>query len=88
MPPSYTHFISPENFKLAWERVRYHDRSDSRDWIGLKTFAANRDHNLEILRSSVENRVFEPSWPEIKFYPKPSMTLRPMAILSTTDRIV
>lgn len=88
MQSHYEEFISADNFSLAWERVRYFDRPDSRDWIGLKIFAANRDHNLEILRSSVEERTFEPSWPEIKLFPKPSMTLRPMAILSVNDRIV
>lgn len=85
---TYTRFISLENFQLAWQRVRYHDRPDSRDRIGLKTFAANREHNLEILRSSVEHKVFVPGWPEIKYDPKPSMTLRPMAFLATADRVV
>ena len=84
----FEEFISPENFRLAWERVRYFDRIDSRDWIGLKVFAANRDHNLEILRQSVIEKTFEPSYPEIKYLPKASLTLRPMAILATPDRIV
>jgi hypothetical protein len=80
--------ISSENFRLAWERVRYFDRPDSKDWIGLKVFASNRDYNLEILGESVRNRTFQPSFPEIKFFPKPSLTLRPMAILPIKDRIV
>lgn len=89
-PPStpYEMFISPENFRLAWERVRYFDRMDSRDWIGLKVFAANRDHNLEIIRQSVIEKTFQPSYPEIKYLPKSSLTLRPMAILAVPDRIV
>jgi len=66
---AYEMFISPENFRLAWERVRYFDRIDSRDWIGLKVFAANRDHNLETLRQSVIEKAFEPSYPEIKYLP-------------------
>lgn len=73
----YEMFISPENFRFAWERVRYFDRIDSRDWIGLKVFAANRDHNLEILRRSIVEKTFEPSYPEIKYLPKSSLTLRP-----------
>ncbi|MDQ3006467.1 MAG: RNA-directed DNA polymerase, partial [Chloroflexota bacterium] len=81
-------FISSENFRLAWERVRYFDRMDSRDWIGLKVFAANRDHNLKILRQSVIEKTFEPSYPEIKYLPKSSLTLRPMAVLAIPDRIV
>jgi retron-type reverse transcriptase len=81
-------FTSPENFQLAWERVRYFDRSDSRDWVGLKVFAANRDHNLEILRQSIIHKTFEPSPPEIKYFPKQSQTLRPMAVLPTKDRVV
>jgi retron-type reverse transcriptase len=81
-------FLSPENFKLAWERVRYFDRADSRDWIGLKVFAANRDHNLEVLRQFVIHKTFEASSPEIKYFPKPSQTLRPMAVLPIKDRIV
>jgi retron-type reverse transcriptase len=81
-------FVSPENFRLAWERVRYFDRSDSRDWVGLKVFAANRDHNLEIVRQSVIHKTFEPSPPEIKYFPKQSQTLRPMAILPIKDRVV
>lgn len=81
-------FTSEENFRLAWERVRYYDRPDSRDWIGLKIFGANRDHNLEVIRQGVIHRTFEPSWPEIKYMPKQSLTLRPMAMLSVTDRIV
>lgn len=81
-------FVSPENFRLAWERVRYFDRSDSRDWVGLKVFAANRDYNLEILQQSVIHKTFEPSPPEIKYFPKQSQTLRPMAILPISDRVV
>lgn len=84
----YEMFISPENFRFAWERVRYFDRIDSRDWIGLKVFAANRDHNLEILRRSIVEKTFEPSYPEIKYLPKSSLTLRPMAVLAIPDRIV
>lgn len=81
-------FLSSENFRLAWERVRYFDRPDSRDWIGLKVFAANRDNNLEVILQSVKHKTFEPSWPEIMYYPKQSQTLRPMAILPIKDRVV
>lgn len=84
----YKLLIDPENFRLAWERVRYFDRPDSRDWIGLKVFAANRDHNLEMLRQSVIERTFEPTFPEIRYVPKPSLTLRPMAVLTIGDRVV
>jgi hypothetical protein len=84
----YELFISSENFRLAWERIRYFDRRDSRDWIGLKVFAANRDYNLEALRQSVSERTFEPSYPEIRYMPKPSLTLRPMAVLAISDRVV
>ncbi|MEP0885634.1 RNA-directed DNA polymerase [Trichocoleus sp. ST-U3] len=84
----YETFVSLDNLKLAWERVRYFDRLDSRDWIGLKVFAANRDHNLELLRQTLIARTFEPSYPEIKYLPKPSQTLRPMAVLAVSDRIV
>lgn len=84
----YAMFISLENFRIAWERVRYFDRIDSRDWLGLKVFAANRDHNLEILRQTVIEKTFEPSYPEIKYLPKSSLTLRPMAVLSIPDRVV
>jgi hypothetical protein len=79
---------SSDNFSLAWERVRYFDRPDSRDWIGLKVFAANRDYNLEMLRQSLVERTFEPSYPEIKYQPKPSLTLRPMAVLAIGDRVI
>ena len=84
----YELFISSENFRLAWERVRYFDRPDARDWIGLKVFAANRDYNLEALRRSVSERTFEPSYPEVRYMPKPALTLRPMAILAVSDRVV
>ncbi len=84
----FEYFVSKENFRLAWVRVRYHDRPDSRDWVGLKIFSANKDHNLEILRSELKERVFEPSWPSIRYLPKASLTLRPMAVLAIRDRIV
>ncbi|MEH2267624.1 MAG: hypothetical protein V7K68_04195, partial [Nostoc sp.] len=84
----YNSFISLDNLKLAWQRVRYFDRPDSRDWIGLKVFAANRDHNLELLRQTLKGRTFEASYPEIKYLPKASQTLRPMAILAISDRVV
>jgi retron-type reverse transcriptase len=80
--------VSADNFKLAWLRVRYFDRPDSRDWVGLKVFAANRDYNLAVLRQNLIARTFEPSFPEIKYIPKPSLTLRPMAILPIGDRII
>jgi retron-type reverse transcriptase len=86
--PAYETFISLDNLRLAWQRVRYFDRRDSRDWIGLKVFAANRDHNLDLLRQTLIARTFEPSYPEIKYFPKPSQTLRPMAILAVSDRVV
>lgn len=86
--PAYETFISLDNLRLAWQRVRYFDRQDSRDWIGLKVFAANRDHNLDLLRQTLIARTFEPSYPEIKYFPKPSQTLRPMAILAVSDRVV
>ena len=85
---AYCVFISSDNLRLAWERVRYFDRPDSRDWIGLKVFAANRDHNLELLRQSLIERTFVPSYPEIRYVPKPSLTLRPMAMLPVRDRVV
>lgn len=85
---AYESFISLDNLKLAWERVRYWDRQDSRDWIGLKVFAANRDYNLELLKQHLVARTFEPFYPEIKYFPKPSQTLRPMAMLAAGDRIV
>jgi retron-type reverse transcriptase len=84
----YELLISADNFKHAWVRVRYFDRPDSRDWIGLKVFAANRDYNLEVLRQSLIERTFEPSFPEVKYIPKSSLTLRPMAILAIGDRII
>lgn len=77
-----------KNFTLAWERVRYFDRKDSRDWLGLKIFASNKDHSLQVLREAFLEDTFEPSYPEIKFLPKKSQTLRPMAILSISDRII
>lgn len=86
--PIYDRLITPDNLKLAWERVRYCDRPDSRDWVGLKVFAANRDYNLELIRQSLMGRTFEASHPEIKYLPKASQTLRPMAILAVSDRIV
>jgi len=85
---AYEMLTSSDNFSLAWERVRYFDRPGSRDWIGLKVFAANRDYNLEMLRQSLIERTFEPSYPEIKYLPKPSLTLRPMAVLAVSDRII
>ena len=84
----YDTFVSSENLKLAWERVRYFDRPDSRDWIGLKVFAANRDYNLELLRKTLVARTFEPTYPEIKYLPKKSQTLRPMAIMAIADRVI
>jgi retron-type reverse transcriptase len=86
--PAYEAFISPDNLRLAWERVRYFDRPDSRDWIGLKVFSANRDYNLDLLRQTLIAQTFKPSYPEIKYFPKPSQTLRPMAILAVSDRVV
>ncbi|YAF94931.1 MAG: hypothetical protein AB3A66_20450 [Nodularia sp. CChRGM 3473] len=85
---TYDRFLSLDNLKLAWERVRYFDRTDSRDWIGLKVFSANRDYNLELLRQTLTGRTFEPSYPEIKYFPKASQTLRPMAILAVSDRVI
>lgn len=84
----YDEFISSENLKLAWERVRYFDRPDSRDWIGLKVFAANRDYNIELLKNTLTARTFEATYPEIKYLPKKSQTLRPMAIMAIADRVV
>jgi retron-type reverse transcriptase len=84
----YNIFTGLDNLKLAWERVRYFDRSDSRDWIGLKVFAANRDYNIELLQKLLIARTFEATYPEIKYLPKKSQTLRPMAIMSIVDRIV
>ncbi|MBD2532696.1 hypothetical protein H6G97_25165 [Nostoc flagelliforme FACHB-838] len=82
----YDSFISLDNLKLAWDRVRYCDRSDSRDWIGLKVFAANRDHNLELLRQTLTGRTFEASYLEIKYLPKASRRLRCRDSLCSTQR--
>ncbi len=86
--PIYDTFLSLENLKLAWERVRYFDRPDSRDWIGLKVFAANRHHNIDLLQKALTARTFIPTYPEIKYLPKKSQTLRPMAVMAISDRVI
>ncbi len=86
--PIFQSISDEKNFELAWERVRYFDRKDSRDWLGLKIFASNKDHSLQVLREAFLENTFEPSYPETKFLPKKSQTLRPMAILSISDRII
>ncbi|WP_334932052.1 hypothetical protein [Nostoc sp.] len=51
----------------------------------LQFYAAS--HRIGI-RQTLAGRTFEASYPEIKYLPKASQTLRPMAILAVSDRVV
>jgi hypothetical protein len=81
-------FYSLENLELAWVRVNSSPILDSKDRLGLRVFAAQRDNHLKLLREQLQNHEYEPQSPAWMYSVKDNRMLRPHAFLEIQDRIV
>jgi retron-type reverse transcriptase len=81
-------YFSPENLRLAWERVIRSNGKDVKDFFGMEIYSANLDKNLSRLSDIIINGKFEPQRPFKYYEPKASKTHRTKSVLSIDDALV
>lgn len=81
-------YFSPENLRLAWERVLRSNGKDVKDFFGIEIFASNLDKNLIRLSNAIINGEYSPQRPFKYYEPKASKTHRTKSILSIEDSLV
>jgi retron-type reverse transcriptase len=81
-------FLSLENFRLAWRRIRNSERLEIKDRLALNIFGSNTDVHLRFLIHQIEKGNFQPAPAERIYTPKKSRTLRPFPFLNMHDRLV
>src|SRR5687767_2759775 len=82
------HFLSIENFELAWRRIQKSPRVEVKDRLSLKIYSANtRAHLLNIIEQ-LSSKMYAPEPIQRIYTPKNNGTLRAFPFLSMQDRIV
>ena len=84
----FNKFLSPDNFQLAWRRIRNSTRLEVKDRLSLKIFSGDLNAHIEILIDELKNNQFIPASAEHIYAPKKSRTLRPFPFLGMRDRLV
>lgn len=81
-------YFSPENLRLAWERMIRSNGRDVKDFFGIEMYAANLHANLERLSEFITSGQFQPRRPFKYYEPKASKTHRTKSILYIEDALV
>ncbi|MEM9951492.1 MAG: reverse transcriptase domain-containing protein, partial [Chloroflexota bacterium] len=81
-------FLTPDNFQLAWRRIRNSRIRDTKDRLGLKVFSQALDVHIEQLIIDIQSEKYEPESPSIIYSPKKSGRLRPFTLLSMRDHLL
>jgi hypothetical protein len=81
-------YFSPENIRLAWERIIRSSGRDTKDFFGIEIYSSNLDRNLSRLSDTVINNKFRPQRPFKYYEPKASKTHRTKSVLSIDDALV
>lgn len=81
-------YFSPDNLRLAWERMVRSNGKDIKDFFGIEIYASNLDNNLARLSEAIIIGEFNPQRPFKYYEPKASKTHRTKSVLSIDDALV
>ena len=81
-------YFSPNNLRLAWERMVRSNGKDIKDFFGIEIYSANLEKNLARLSEAIINGEFKPQRPFKYYEPKASKTHRTKSVLSIEDTLV
>jgi hypothetical protein len=84
----YQKYFSPDNLRLAWERMVRSNGKDIKDFFGIEIYASNLDKNLARLSEAILKGEFKPQRPFKYYEPKASKTHRTKSVLSIDDALV
>jgi len=84
----YEKYFSPNNLRLAWERMVRSNGKDIKDFFGIEIYSTNLDKNLIRLSEAIIKGEFKPQRPFKYYEPKPSKTHRTKSVLSIEDALV
>jgi hypothetical protein len=81
-------YFSPNNLRLAWERMVRSNGKDIKDFFGIEIYSANLEKNLARLSEAIINGDFKPQRPFKYYEPKATKTHRTKSVLSIEDALV
>ncbi len=81
-------YFSPDNLRLAWERMVRSNGKDIKDFFGIEIYSANLEKNLTRLSEAIITGEFKPQRPFKYYEPKASKTHRTKSVLSIEDALV
>lgn len=86
----YDNFLKPENFKLAFERLKTASRNlyKSIYYEDLKIFGLFLDENIETVISNIKQDIYKPEKCHKIFIPKKDNLVRPLSMLTFVDLLV
>lgn len=84
----YRKYFSPDNLRLAWERMIRSNGKDIKDFFGIEIYSVNLDKNLNRLSETIINGEFRPQRPFKYYEPKASKTHRTKSVLSIEDALI
>jgi len=84
----YEKYFSPNNLRLAWERMVRSNGKDIKDFFGIEIYSTNLDKNLIRLSEAIIKGEFKPQRPFKYYEPKASKTHRTKSVLSIEDALV
>ncbi len=86
----YDKFLTPNNFKLAFERLKTASRNlyKSIYYEDLKTFGLYLDENIETVISNIKQDIYKPEKSHKIFIPKKDNLVRPLSMLTFIDLLV
>ena len=68
----YEKYFSPNNLRLAWERMVRSNGKDIKDFFGVEIYTANLEKNLTRLSEAIIKGEFKPQRPFKYYEPKTS----------------
>jgi hypothetical protein len=84
----YEKYFSPNNLRLAWERMVRSNGKDIKDFFGIEIYSTNLERNLIRLSEAIIKGEFKPQRPFKYYEPKASKTHRTKSVLSIEDSLV
>jgi len=84
----YKKYFSPNNLRLAWERMVRSNGRDIKDFFGIEIYSSNLDKNIIRLSDAILNGEFKPQRPFKYYEPKASKTHRTKSVLSIEDALI
>lgn len=84
----YEKYFSPNNLRLAWERMVRSNGKDIKDFFGIEIYSTNLERNLIRLSDDIIKGEFKPQRPFKYYEPKASKTHRTKSVLSIEDSLV